>query len=101
MRMTIAVPIINPEIEQGYLPKVTLKDGILMGEVAVKLEGDQVMCMVINTTFDLLDINIEPQMLEEFEFDQTDSTDFFPEKVEPLSLGNKIQKRKNKFLAIF
>ncbi|CAD6230785.1 GSCOCG00012199001-RA-CDS [Cotesia congregata] len=68
MKMVVAVPVQDFEKSEGYLPRMNLPDGELGGEAVVKVEDGYATCMVINLNSNLVDIDIGPQAVEEFEF---------------------------------
>ncbi|CAG5090735.1 Protein of unknown function [Cotesia congregata] len=73
MKMVIAIPIQDFEKSEGYLPRMDLPDGVLGGEAVVKVEDGYATCMIINLNSNSVDIEIGPQILEEFEFDNPSS----------------------------
>ncbi|CAG5096652.1 Protein of unknown function [Cotesia congregata] len=73
MKMVIAVPVRDFEKNEGYLPRMDLPEGVLGGEAVVKVEDGYATCMVINLNSNSVDIEIGPQTLEEFEFDNPSS----------------------------
>ncbi|XP_053596184.1 uncharacterized protein LOC128668051 [Microplitis demolitor] len=91
--MSVSVPVVNPEIKQGYLYKIPLKEELLMGEALISVDDDQAMCMVINTRSDPAEIEIEPRVLKEFEFDHLDPSDEFSDIAKTQSGTHSLSKR--------
>ena len=78
MRKFISIDVQNPELTEGYLPKLNTPDGIYLGEAAVTTQDGVCRIMAINTTTDDIDLEIPPQEIlpyEIYEFPGHDTSD--------------------------
>ncbi|KAH0549693.1 hypothetical protein KQX54_012658 [Cotesia glomerata] len=78
-KMIAPVPIKNPGRTQGYLPRIDLPVGLFMGEALVAVDGETATCMMFNTTNEPVTIELEPQILEDYEFHVEDPSNNFSE----------------------
>ena len=67
-RQPIAISVTNPEVAEGYLPKLDTPEGLYLGEAAVSTHNGVCHAIAINTTEDDIDIEIAPQEVIPFDF---------------------------------
>lgn len=95
-RKPVRVPVANLDLEEGLLNKVTLPDGLFLGNAAVRNDGGTCLAFVINTTNEDHQIYIPPQTLEVFD-ENPELDDFrdypFP-NAPPLGIRDRVQEVK-------
>ena len=67
-RQPIAISVTNPEVAEGYLPKLDTPEGLYLREAAVSTHNGVCHAIAINTTEDDIDIEIAPQEVIPFDF---------------------------------
>uniref|UniRef100_A0A0C9RDU3 Pol_3 protein n=1 Tax=Fopius arisanus TaxID=64838 RepID=A0A0C9RDU3_9HYME len=84
VRLAVPVEITNPSIEEGYLPKLNLGNGIFAGEAAIRVQENIGIVMVVNPSNETVKVRIPPQELQSFDFHLEDASS---EEEEPCEAG--------------
>ncbi|XP_043461938.1 uncharacterized protein LOC122498320 [Leptopilina heterotoma] len=67
-RSPIAIDVINPDLPQGYLPRIKTPEGVFIGEAVVNSKDGVCHAVAINTTEMDVDFELTPQELIPFDF---------------------------------
>ena len=83
----IAISVTNPEVAEGYLPKLDTPERLNLGEVAVSTHNGVWHAIAINTTKYDIDIEIAPQEVIPFDFYTFSGEDSSDSELEYSTLG--------------
>ena len=80
-RQSVPVDVANPELTDGYLPRINILKGLFIGEAVVTVRDGVCHIYTINTTSEDVELEISPQEIiscdtYEFPSDDTSETDF-------------------------
>ena len=75
-RRVIPIVVINSVIKEGYLPIIKTTEGVLIGEAAVTNLNGICHVFAINTTDNVLEIELSPQEITPFEYYKLPGEDF-------------------------
>ncbi|XP_051161523.1 uncharacterized protein LOC127281712 [Leptopilina boulardi] len=99
-RHPIAIDVRNPNLPQGYLPRINTPPGVYLGDAVVNSENGVCHAVAINTTEEDVDLELTPQELIPFDFcnleDKESSDSEFDHPSPPLlTYAERIKKVKD------
>ena len=90
-KQLISIPVSNPAMGEGYLPRVNIGPGIFLGEALTKVKNNEIKIFCFNTTSREIFLSLPPLTLEEFDLPK-----FYSAKVHSITPVNKLKCTKAK-----